>query len=133
MLAFISVPKFGKRIIKWMDIKATCVFVNDIVYCQLWVPYLHYGLMSYKRNSNEGGIGMECCFISQPGGPGVPQLSKRQPLKYAEQFKTLKSFILGKALLNKVTKWLCYKSLALLAMQKKELGRGNQVRVTNQN
>ena len=32
MLAFISVPKFGKIIIKWMDIKATCVFVNDIVY-----------------------------------------------------------------------------------------------------
>ena len=83
--------------------------------CLLWMPCL----MSYKRNSNEGGIGMECCFISQPGGPGVPQLSKRQPLKYAERFKTLKSFILEKALLNKVTKWLCYKSLSLLAMPRK--------------
>ena len=83
---------------------------KDKLDCQLWVPYLHYGLMSYKCNRNEGGIGMECCFISQPGGPGVPQLSKRQPLKYAERFKTLKSFILEKA---------CYRSLSLLAMPRK--------------
>ena len=31
-------------------------------------------------------------FISEPGGPGEPQLSKGQPLKYSERLKTLKSF-----------------------------------------
>ena len=82
--------------------------------CQLWVAYLHYGLMSYKRNSNEGGIGMECCFISQPGGSGEPQLSKWQPLKYVEWLQTLKSFILEKALLNNVVEWFHFKSFFFL-------------------
>ena len=76
----------------------------------------YYNLkVSYKRNSDEGGIG----FISQPGGPGEPQLSKWQPLKYVEWLKTLKSFILEKALPNKAVKWLPFKSLALLAMPRK--------------
>ena len=78
--------------------------LKETLDCQLW------GLMSYQRNSNEGGIGMECCFISQPGGSGEPQLSKWQPLKYVEWLQTLKSFILEKALLNKVVEWFRFKS-----------------------
>ena len=42
------------------------------------------------------------CFISEPGGPGEPQLSKGQPLKYSERLKTITSFTKDQPLPNKV-------------------------------
>ena len=37
---------------------------------QLRVRCCDHGWMSYMRNGDEGGIGMECRFISETGGPG---------------------------------------------------------------
>ena len=89
---------------------------------QLWVRYREDGWMCYMRNGDEGGIGMEYRFISEPGGPGEPQLSKGQPLKYSERLKMLKSFTMDEPLPNKVVEWLRLKSLALLAVPRKSDG-----------
>ena len=88
---------------------------------QLWVRYREDGWMCYMRNGDEGGIGMEYRFISEPGGPGEvqPQLSKGQPRKYSERLKTLKSFTKDQPLPNKVVEWLRFQSLAFLAVPRK--------------
>ena len=65
---------------------------------------------------------MEYRFISEPGEPGEPKLSKGQPLKYSERLKTLKSFTKDQPLPNKVIEWLRFKSLALLAVPRKSDG-----------
>ena len=72
--------------------------------------------MCYSRDGEAGGISMEYRLISEPGGPGQPQLSKGGPLKYSERLKTLKSFTKDQPLPNKVVEWFRFKCLALLAV-----------------
>ena len=72
----------------------------------------------YER-TNDGGLGIEYREGDVPGSEGE---GGRTAPKYSERFKTFKSALKDHPLPNKVVEWLRFKSLALLAVPRRNEG-----------
>eukprot|EP00397_Hematodinium_sp_SG-2012_P000783 GEMP01000784.1.p1 GENE.GEMP01000784.1~~GEMP01000784.1.p1 ORF type:complete len:1495 (+),score=357.62 GEMP01000784.1:590-4486(+) len=103
----------GKRCASLTTVKHYMGRTPDYVQLQetpcgkLWVKYQDDAWYCYTRYPN-GGIGNE-----QPDGGDAA------PIKYSERFKTFKSPHKDQPLANKIVEWERYKSLALLAVPRK--------------